>query len=317
MRSITKLSEIDFKTQETVEFEATVLSVIHEGDIENKRPMKASIKFEESGETFDIVSWTFDLLDLLKESSKNLDVLRFEGLSGTFRDQKQLRIGKIEKTEKKSTKKIIKTVDIASIKREMGAILNKYITTFYIRDMLEALVMNNPDFFTWPAAKKIHHDYNGGLALHTLQVMKHAVSIWEIYQGALLDIEVIVAGAMLHDIGKIREYNEDGSKTMHGELVSHIVDGSEIVSEYCFNNMIDPFKDEKIKMIKHIILSHHNKLEFGSPNTPAILEAVVVSRADEMDATFEAVKKELDNTVLGEYTNRLFVADGGRFLRWH
>jgi 3'-5' exoribonuclease len=182
--------------------------------------------------------------------------------------------------------------------------------------MLEDLVINNRDFFKWPAATKLHHAYKGGLAVHTTQVVKNAVGIWNNYQGKNLDIEVVIAGAMLHDIGKLSEYNEDGSRTAFGDMISHLVDGVERVTDYCATKGVSANSDRKILVIKHIILSHHEKLEWGSPTTPATLEAVVVAKADAMDAVIESINKELDNTEPQEFTDRIFAADGNKFMKW-
>jgi len=316
MKSINALSDIDFVHNEQIQFEATVLEITAEGNKENKVPFRASIKLEGSGERVQVVSWNFDVLDLYIAAVDTLDILSMEGVGGIFRDAKQIRIGKTENTNKQSDKKILKVVDIAGIKRDFNAILNKYITTKFIRDMLDALVTNSEDFFIWPAATKIHHAYKGGLAVHTLQVINHSIALWKNYQGRNLDIEVLVAGAMLHDIGKLSEYNVDGSRTVFGNLVSHLVDGAERVTDYCANMGVDANNDSKILIIKHIILSHHEKLEYGSPNRPATLEAVIVAKADSLDATIEGIYKELDNTEPNEFTDRVYSADGNKFIKW-
>jgi len=317
MKEIKSASEINYSQQEAIQFKATVIDVINEGQESAKRPMRLTLRLEDSGENMQVISWNFAILQLMKNSSKNIDVIEFEALSGVFsNNQQQIRVGNAKSTGKQSTKKIIKVIDTTEIKRELNTILNKYVSTKSIRDMIETLVISEPKFFEWPAATRLHHDYEGGLALHTLQVVKHAISMWENYKGENLDIEVIVAGAILHDIGKLSEYNKDGSKTVFGHLISHLIDGMERVTEYCIRNNIDANRDKKIVLIKHIILSHHEKLEFGSPIQPAIMEAIIVAKADTLDATVEGARKELENLASGELTSNLTIADGAKILKW-
>jgi 3'-5' exoribonuclease len=316
MKRVSSLKDIDFANSDAIEFEATVLEVPNEGSFENKVPFRVILKLEESGERKDVVSWNFDALDLIKECVDTLDVLLVEGIGAIYREQEQIRMGNARKLNKQSEKKVLKIVDIPSLKRELESYITKYIQTPLIRDMLEDLVINNRDFFKWPAATKLHHAYKGGLAVHTTQVVKNAVGIWHNYQGKNLDIEVVIAGAMLHDIGKLSEYNEDGSRTAFGDMISHLVDGVERVTDYCATKGVNANSDRKILIIKHIILSHHEKLEWGSPTTPSTLEAVVVAKADAMDAVIESINKELDNTEPQEFTDRIFAADGNKFMKW-
>lgn len=317
MRTIKKVSDLDYSMQEAIQFEATVLEVMNEGLEENKRPLRVSLKLEESGEVLQAISWSYNLLQLLKDASKSIDIISFEALSGVFSNkQQQIRIGNAQQTGKQSLKKVIRTVDVMSIKREFQSIISKYISTPLIRDMLEQMIMDNSNFFEWPASSKLHHAYEGGLASHTLNVTRNAIALWENYQGENLDIEVVVAGAMLHDYGKLTEYNKDGSRTIYGDLISHLVDGSEKVSEFCWKRGINPTTDRKIVIIKHILLSHHEKPEFGAAVKPATLEAFIVSRADAVDAVYGGVSEQLQNLTSGQMTDRLMVADGAKVLRW-
>jgi putative nucleotidyltransferase with HDIG domain len=317
MRKIKRLDEISYTEQEAVEFEATVLDVNIEGNEELKRPMKFALKLEESGENVSVISWAYVLLPNLKEAVKSTDIFLFESMTGTFSNgQKQIRIGNMRPLNKKSEKKIIKTVDILDIKRDIQSLINTYITTKQIKDMLQEMILNNEKFFQWPAATKMHHAYEGGLAEHSLSVCKNAVMIWERYQGLNLDIEVLVASALLHDIGKLDEYNKDGGRTKYGNLISHLVSGAERVFEYCYRNGIDSNTSAKFLLIKHSLLSHHEKPEFGAAVQPATLEAFIVARADALDASYDIINKEINNISSGEMTNNIFGVDNMKFLKW-
>lgn len=316
MKHIGKLSDIDFDTQEAIEFEATISEIINEGLEESKRPIRVSIKLEESGEVIQAVSWNYKILDLFKQGLKSIDVMRLEALSGRFNNQNQIRIGNAEFNGQQSTKKVIKTIDVMSLKREYEMLIRQYVHTQSLLDVIDELLLNNPKFFLWPAATKMHHAYEGGLAVHTLQVVKHAINIWKEYQGQNIDIEVVVTSALLHDVAKIDEYEQDGARTVYGSLVGHIVGVFEKIGAIYYRKGLDPYKDQKIAMVRHCVLAHHGQLDFGSPVRPATLEAFIVSKADTLDALYDAVQKQVDEIPVGDMTMPVQAAEKVRFLRW-
>jgi 3'-5' exoribonuclease len=133
-----------------------------------------------------------------------------------------------------------------------------------------------------PAAKSIHHDCLGGLIEHTLSVTRIADMLAGHY--STVDRDLLVTGAVLHDIGKIYElsYERSFDYTDEGRLIGHIVMGMELISD-TIKGMPD-FPVQKSMLIKHMILSHHGQLEFGSPKRPKIPEALLLSYIDDIDA---------------------------------
>lgn len=317
MKRIKSLNEIDYTNIVPISFLATVISVDSEGDGE-KKPFKATLKLEETGENFQVFSWNFSALQNYKELVNSIDVYEFEAVPSLYRDtEKQIRTGTIRSANMKSGKKVLKTVNSDEIKNELVSLVNTYIPkTSVYRIFLDKIFSNN-NFWKWPAATKMHHAYPGGLAKHTLNVCKNAISIWQTYSGSNCDIKLIVAGAILHDIGKLFEYNEDGSRTNYGNLIPHPIAGYEQIVKVAIENNIDPEKNIDVLMLEHIILSHHEKLEFGAPCQPGILEALVVARADALDAAFESADKGLDNISVFNSTDRIPGIDGMKMLKWH
>ena len=133
-----------------------------------------------------------------------------------------------------------------------------------------------------PAAKSIHHDCLGGLIEHTLSVTRVAAMLAGHYDTVNRDL--LLAGAMLHDIGKIYElsFERGFDYTDEGRLIGHIVLGMELISDTI--KLVPDFPAQKALLIKHMILSHHGQLEFGSPKRPKTPEALLLSYADDMDA---------------------------------
>jgi 3'-5' exoribonuclease len=136
-----------------------------------------------------------------------------------------------------------------------------------------------------PAAKKAHHAYLGGLAVHTRNILKFAAGIPPVYRSVNLDL--LLAGAFLHDIGKIQEYSyrKKIDITTRGRMLGHIVIGYEIV-EAAIAQLPGFPEDLKMKLL-HMVLSHHGELEWGSPTPPLFPEALILHFLDNLDAKFE------------------------------
>lgn len=162
------------------------------------------------------------------------------------------------------------------------------------------------DIFNYPAAVRNHHAYSRGLITHALSVAEICDFFCDHYEG--LNRDLMLVGALLHDIGKIVEFSSPliPKYTTEGNLIGHIQIGYFAVSEACRKLKID---EQKRLLLEHIILSHHGHHEFGSPVLPMTREALLVSFADDIDAKENFIEKTLDDTVEGEFTNRLFQLD--------
>lgn len=133
-----------------------------------------------------------------------------------------------------------------------------------------------------PAATKVHQPYIGGLLEHTVNVVTICETIGNIYKE--INRDFLITMAILHDIGKIREYAYDKviEHTDEGKLLGHISIGLEMVDQKI--RSMDNFPKDLELMVKHTLLSHHGHFEFGSPRLPSILAAIALYYADEMEA---------------------------------
>jgi 3'-5' exoribonuclease len=140
-----------------------------------------------------------------------------------------------------------------------------------------------------PAAKKMHHAYLGGLLEHSLSMALLVDKIAGHYSG--VDRDLLLVGAVLHDVGKLREFCYDHviDYTDEGRLLSHIVIGVEMVDAKA--RTIEGFPSGLSAMIKHMIVSHHGLREFGSPEPPKTIEAVMLNHIDEIDARVNAIRE--------------------------
>jgi 3'-5' exoribonuclease len=153
--------------------------------------------------------------------------------------------------------------------------------------MLEAKAFSDA-FFTCPAAISMHHARIGGLAEHSLNVCRLAHA--SVAVAPWLHRDILTAGALLHDTGKVLEYEVAGDfrYTLEGKFQGHIVKGHSLVEKWI--SRIPDFPERLALDVLHIILSHHGQLEYGSPKTPVTAEALVVHFADDLDAKLDMVK---------------------------
>lgn len=171
---------------------------------------------------------------------------------------------------------------------EMKAELRKLIGTIdnpALRSLLEAIFQGDflKQFCLAPAAKMMHHAYLGGLLEHTLSVTGLALRICRHYP--VLDRDLLTAGALLHDIGKVREFSfatVPFDYTDSGRLIGHLVLGCEMVRGQA--ESIPGLSPERLDQLLHLILSHHGRHEFGSPCLPMTVEAIMLHHLDDMDA---------------------------------
>ena len=163
---------------------------------------------------------------------------------------------------------------------KISSIKNQYLRSLLLSFFQDPILRGI--FRIAPAAKKLHQAYQGGLAEHTLNVAEICEKICELYPQ--INRDFLISTALLHDIGKLEEYQFEGviEYTDKGKLIGHVVMGAEMVDAKI--KMIKGFPEDLAIMFKHTILSHHGKLEFGSPKLPSILPAVALYYADDTDA---------------------------------
>lgn len=157
------------------------------------------------------------------------------------------------------------------------------------------------------AAKSVHHGFVGGLLEHTLSVTRNCDFFAKNYR--ILNRDLLLTAAMFHDVGKLSELSTfpENDYTDAGNLLGHIVIGCEWIGEEI--RKIDGFPTVLANELKHCILAHHGELEFGSPKKPALVEALCLSFADNLDAKMETMKELLngvpDNNLEWQGYNRL------------
>ncbi|MFO0791118.1 MAG: HD domain-containing protein [Pirellulales bacterium] len=187
-------------------------------------------------------------------------------------------------------------------------IKNKALRTL-VADIME---QHREPLLTMPAAKRNHHAFASGYLEHVLNVTRTCCHLAERYADLYHDLDpplctdVIVAGAVLHDIGKLRELEVGPSGgadyTVAGHLIGHILQGRDIVRETAAGRKIDP---ELLLRLEHVIVAHQRLPEWGSPKPPMTPEALIVHHADDLDAKLQMIVCSLqDESVSGPMSSK-------------
>ncbi len=190
-------------------------------------------------------------------------------------------------------------------------IVNEYINKIdnkIIKDITKSLIDKYHDeYFIYPAAAKLHHAYVGGLAYHSIGMIKFADSFIENYP--YLNKDYIYAGILLHDIGKVKELTGimDTAYTLKGQLLGHLVLGAIEIENEAKNLGYE--KAEEVMLLEHMLISHHGLPQYGACKKPSTPEALVLWYIDTIDSKFRVLGETLENTFDGEYTEPIGVLD--------
>jgi 3'-5' exoribonuclease len=184
---------------------------------------------------------------------------------------------------------------------ELQALVDTGVENTFVRQLLQRVVAEHETRLrVWPAAMSVHHAYRSGFLEHVLKVTDVARTLARAY-GA--DVDVVTAGALLHDIGKLHEldYETATAYSREGNLLGHITIGAMMVREATAS--IPGFPEALRAHIEHLVLSHHGERDLGSPVVPMTTEAFIVAMADDLDAKLNQVRRAMAaDTGDGEFT---------------
>lgn len=247
-----------------------------------------------SDKTGTVKGVVWDNVDQISAGVSSGDFVHIRGSVNEYREAFQLVIKNMEKC----SADVINPSDfLPTTSRDIDSMFERLsritasIKNAYFKKLIEAF-WNDKEFVhkfkTAPAAKKMHHAYIGGLLEHTLSMVSLADKVAGHYSG--INRDLLLAGATLHDIGKIKEFEYKFSIDYSdaGRLLSHIVMGIEMIDEKLAG--IEDFPKDKMLLLKHMIVSHHGAREFGSPEPPKTIEAVILNYIDEIDSKVKGIR---------------------------
>jgi 3'-5' exoribonuclease len=236
------------------------------------------------------------------------DVVKVRGCISRFNDRLQMKVEQLRKALPveidKSDLMPATTYDVDTLWRQLLSFVESF-TEPHLK-LLLTTVLADPQIATAfreaPAAKQLHHAWLGGLLEHVVSLLTLADRVAPHYP--ILHRDLLLTGVILHDIGKVRELSWDVGfeYTVEGVLLGHIQIGSALA-----------------ELVLHMILSHHGKLEFGSPKLPMIPESLVLNFLDDLDAKMQAMQSEFDKCAregkpADELTGRVWALDQRQLL---
>jgi 3'-5' exoribonuclease len=256
------------------------------------------------------------------------DIVKARGSASRFDDRLQMKVDQLRLAQPGEADKAdllpSTTYDVAALWAQLLSFVQS-LTNPDLKRLLTTL-LDDPAlaqaYREAPAAKQLHHAWLGGLLEHVISLCTLADRV--VPQYPLLDRDLVLTGVILHDIGKVRELSwEIGFEyTIEGTLLGHIQMGVAL-AEKAIDSLPD-FPPKLKTLVLHMILSHHGKLEFGSPKLPMIPEALVLNFLDDLDAKMQAVAGEFEKSLREgkgpeELTGKVWALDQRQLLntkRW-
>lgn len=239
------------------------------------------------------------------------DVIEIEYKADDYKGKTQLNITTIKKADSSMIKEFVPTSQYDG-KMVFSMLMGK--VNAFKDEELKAIVSyimldKKEELETYPAAFKLHHAIVGGLMLHTASIVAMAEKICDIYPA--VNRELLLSGAILHDVAKVYEMNVSKSGlcdgyTLGGELIGHLVKGAMYVEQAAEKLKI---KSDKVLLLEHMIISHHGQPEYGAAKLPMFLEAEILSKLDDLDATVYEITSAVSQVESGKFTDRMWALD--------
>lgn len=258
----------------------------------------ASLVLQDRTGTIDAKIW--DLGSSAIREFEALDYIDIKGEVSSYNGTLQISIKEVRKADEgtylESDYLPCSQYNIDEMYAELMKLIKDNVKNQYLLELARKFFVQDEAFIKsfkkHSAAKSVHHGFVGGLLEHTLSVTRLCATIANYYD--YLNRDLLVTAAVFHDVGKVYEISDfpENDYTDDGQLLGHIVMGCEIIGKAVSG--IEGFPKSLERELKHCILAHHGKMEFGSPKTPALAEAMALHYADDLDAKLETFKEALN-----------------------
>ena len=243
------------------------------------------------------------------------NVIQVVGETNKYKEQLQLKIlsAELVPLEQIDVEKFVKAPPLA--KETLIDRFNAHVNSIKNEDCLKLLKYMINKFgdkiYTYPAAVSIHHEYSSGLLMHSITMADLANYLCPIYD---CDHDLMIAGCLLHDLGKIIELEGPivYKYSTEGKLLGHI---SIMAAELRKAADELKIKSEIPLLLEHMVLSHHGQQEFGSPVMPLTKEALLLSLIDNLDSKMVVVNKAVADVEPGNFSNKVFSLDNRSFYK--
>ena len=260
----------------------------------------------------------WDNVDDAIDSFEQEDFLKIKGLLNKYKNRFQLTIHKLRKLGDSEVDfadylpKTTKNIDDlwGTLEEFVSSIRDPYLKTL-VRSFMSDTVIADA-YRSAPAAKTLHHAYIGGLLDHVVSLFRSCDLLCRNYPQVNRDL--LLAGAFLHDIGKIHElsYKRSFSYTSRGQLLGHMIIELEMLQAKIA--LIPGFPDQLKTLLEHLIISHHGEYEFGSPKLPMFPEALMLHYLDDLDSKMESMRAHFEREAENDSSWTSYNASLGRTL---
>lgn len=273
-------------------FTATFL--VHVKDIRQKKTGEPYLSLLLGDRTGEVDAKMWDNVSDVMDTFERDDFVKVKGLLQIYQNRPQLTIHKMLKIHEREVEFGDYFPASERDPLEMFAELRQLIAGIrnpHLQALLNAFMDDEEIarlYRTAPAAKSVHHAYLGGLIEHVLSVCHLCRAMAGHYKH--VDLDLLLTGAILHDIGKTAELTYDRSfgYSTEGQLLGHIIIGLRMVQEKIC--LVPDFPPRLRTLVEHLILSHHGELEFGSPKIPLFAEALLLHHLDNLDSKMECMR---------------------------
>jgi 3'-5' exoribonuclease len=268
-------------------------------EILQTRDGKPYLRLELADRTGAIETRMWTGFEAIAASVNRDDVVKVQGKTDVYRNRLQLKIDRIRKAEPSEIDLRDyfphSPEDIEALYRKLQDV-GASIANPWLRRLVTGILADPeiaPRLKVVPAAKVMHHAYRGGLVEHVVSLCGLCRLVAEHY-GAEVDLDLLLTGAILHDVGKIDEleYERETGYSTEGRLLGHILIGIALIRRKI--DQIEGFPAPLARVVEHLLASHHGQLEFGSPRPPLFREALLLHFLDDMDSKMGAVRAALD-----------------------
>lgn len=304
---------LDFEVGAQIELFFLIKNAI-KGTASNGKPFLTIILQDQTGE---IEAKLWDVTEEDEKSYSPQTIVKVLGDVQSYRGKSQLKIRQIRKSVPSDGVKLSDFLEIAPLSiEEMTGKLTQYIFDMKnpnIQRITRHLIKKHQKaFLEFPAATKNHHEFVSGLAYHVVSMLDLAKAISSLYPS--LDRDLLYAGVILHDMGKVLELSGPVSTvyTLEGNLLGHI---TIMVNEIGKAAEELGISGEEVLILQHLILSHHGKAEWGSPKPPLIKEAEILHHIDNLDAKMNMLDRALERVKPGEFSERVFALENRSFYK--
>lgn len=285
-----------FVDQLSPQDEVTSFFLVKEKQLRQKKSGEPFLSLLLSDRSGDINAVMWEEADTAAQSFEEGEIVKVQGMVGSYQKTLQITVQRLRKAAPEETDISdyipAGSLDPHLLKKEIEDFIQT-IENSFLSQLLENFFLDEEfykKFSSAPGAKGLHHVYLGGLLEHTVSVTRLCKMICEHYPQLRRDL--LISGALLHDLGKIQELRWDNrgfDYTDEGRLVGHIFLGLEMVRDRM--QSLENFPADLAMELEHILISHHGQYEYGSPKRPKTLEALALHYADDLDAKMDIASR--------------------------